>query len=55
LRAPATNNQGLAAMQALFVLFDCAQSAPKSFIELDASLLIRFHSGLRIKGLLASE
>jgi hypothetical protein len=55
LRAPATNNQGLAAMQALFVLFDCAQNVPKSFIELEASLLIRLYSGLRIKGLLVSE
>jgi hypothetical protein len=55
LRAPATNNQGLAAMQALFVLFDCAQKVPKSFIEVEASLLIRLYSGLRIKGLLVSE
>jgi hypothetical protein len=38
-------------MQALFVLFDCAQNVPKSVIELEASLLIRWYSGLRIKSL----
>jgi hypothetical protein len=42
-------------MQALFVLFDRAQNAPKSFIELEASLLIRLYSGLGIKALLVSE